>query len=84
MVTHDMHLMLEYTNRSIVFADGKVIADTSGSYVLCDEELIGRASLKQTSLFNIASIANIDDPVDFVDCFIAYDNKERDNGKQGS
>ena len=84
LITHDMHLMLEYTNRSIVFADGKVIADTSGSYVLCDEELIGRASLKQTSLFNIASIANIDDPVDFVDCFIAYDNKERDNGKQGS
>lgn len=77
MVTHDMHLMLEYTDRSLVFADGKLEADKSGSAVLCDPELVDLADLKETSLFNIANMTGIDDPVDFVDCFIAYEKKER-------
>ena len=77
MVTHDMHLMLEYTDRSLVFSDGKLEADKSGSAVLCDPELVDLADLKETSLFNIANMTGIDDPVDFVDCFIAYEKKER-------
>ncbi|MCR4855299.1 MAG: ABC transporter ATP-binding protein [Erysipelotrichaceae bacterium] len=80
MITHDMHLMLEYTDRSIVFTDGRVIADESGSAVLCDRELVERAALKETSLFRIATEAGIDDPVDFVDCFIEQDRKERSHG----
>ena len=80
LITHDMHLMLEYTDRSIVFTDGRIIADKPGSAVLCDRELIQRAALKETSLFNVAEMAGIDDPVDFVDCFIACDRKERDHG----
>ena len=80
MITHDMHLMLEYTDRSIVFTDGSVIADESGSAVLCDRELVERAALKETSLFRIATEAGIDDPVDFVDCFIEQDRKERSHG----
>ena len=84
MVTHDMHLMLEYTDRSIVFADGMVVADDSGSAVLCDQKLVEKAALKETSLFHIATQAGIDDPVAFVDCFIDYDRKERENGNKGS
>ncbi|MBR4470412.1 MAG: ABC transporter ATP-binding protein [Erysipelotrichaceae bacterium] len=80
LVTHDMHLMLEYTDRSIVFADGRVVADDSGSAVLCDPELVEKAALKETSLFRIANEVGIDDPVDFVDCFINYDRKERESG----
>ncbi len=80
MVTHDMHLMLEYTNRSLLFANGRLIADTSGSSILCDPELVKRGSLKETSLFNLAKMADIDDPVSFVDCFIACDRKERNDG----
>ena len=80
LITHDMHLMLEYTDRSLVFANGELIEDKSGSAVLCDPKIIEEASLKQTSLFNIALMADIDDPVEFVDCFIAYDTKVRDNG----
>ncbi|MBR4462781.1 MAG: ABC transporter ATP-binding protein [Erysipelotrichaceae bacterium] len=80
LITHDMHLMLEYTDRSIVFTDGRIVADKSGSAVLCDRELIQRAALKETSLFYIAEMTGIDDPVDFVDCFIACDRKERDRG----
>ena len=81
VVTHDMHLMLEYTDRSIVFTDGRVIADKSGSAVLCDEQLVEKADLKETSLFTIATKAGIEDPVDFVDCFIEQDRKERNDGR---
>jgi len=80
LITHDMHLMLEYTSRSVVFCDGRIIADKSGSAVLCDEDIVEKAYLKQTSLFKIAIDSNISDPVEFVDCFIAYDQRKRDNG----
>ena len=80
IITHDMHLMLEYTDRSIVFCDGRVVADKSGSAVLCDPETVKLAALKETSLFNLANYVGIKDPVDFVDCFIAYEKKERSNG----
>jgi len=84
MITHDMHLMLEYTTRSLVFYDGRLQADKSGSAVLCDEDLVNKASLKETSLFKIATDVGINDPVSFVDCFIDYDKKERSHGKQSS
>ena len=84
MITHDMHLMLEYTTRSLVFYDGRLQADKSGSAVLCDEDLVNKASLKETSLFKIATDVGIKDPVSFVDCFIDYDKKERSHGKQSS
>ena len=50
MITHDMHLMLEYTPRALVFADGRLIADRSAAAVLCDPQLIRQAALKETSL----------------------------------
>ena len=84
LITHDMHLMLEYTSRTLVFTGGRIIADKSGSAVLCDKELVEKAALKETSLFKIATDAGIDDPVDFVDCFIAYDRKEREHGSQSA
>ena len=80
LITHDMHLMLEYTDRSIVFTDGRIVADESGSAVLCNSELIERAALKETSLFHVAEMVGIKDPVDFVDCFIDCDRKERERG----
>ena len=54
MITHDMHLMLEYTPRALVFADGRLIADRSAAAVLCDPQLIRLAALKETSLFTLA------------------------------
>ena len=84
IITHDMHLMLEYTDRSIVFNDGRIVADKSGSAVLCDSDIVELAALKETSLFNLANYAGIEDPVDFVDCFIAYDKKERSHGTESS
>ncbi len=75
MITHDMHLMLEYTDRAMVFSDGHLIADESNAAVLCDPEIIQEASLKETSLFNVAQMCGIEDPVEFVDCFINYEKK---------
>ena len=80
MVTHDMHLMLEYTDRSLLFNRGRLIADTSGSAILCDPELVEEGGLKETSLFNLANMVGIEDQVSFVDCFIAREKKERSNG----
>ena len=42
MITHDMHLMLEYTKRAIVFCKGKLLADTTSAHVLNDPELVKR------------------------------------------
>ena len=77
MITHDMHLMLEYTPRAIVVVNGTIIKDDSASSVLCDKELVDKSSLKETSLFELAKLCNIDDPVKFTDCFVYSDKKER-------
>ena len=77
MITHDMHLMLEYTPRAIVVVKGNVIEDNSASAVLCNNELVEKASLKVTSLFELANKCHIDDPVKFTDCFVSNDKEVR-------
>ena len=44
MITHDMHLMLEYTRRALVFCDGRLIADRTAAAVLCDPALVEQAA----------------------------------------
>ena len=80
MITHDMHLMLEYTPRALVFCDGQLIADRSASAVLCDPELIERAALKETSLYTLANRCGIAPAEDFVERFIAADREVRSHG----
>ncbi len=75
MITHDMHLMLEYTPRAIVLAGGKKIADTAASVVLTDQRIIEEANLKETSLFNLAQMAGIEDGTHFVQGFIDYERR---------
>ena len=70
MITHDMHLMLEYTPRALVFSDGQLIADRSAAAVLCDESLITQAALKETSLFTLANRCGITPPEAFVERFL--------------
>lgn len=81
MITHDMHLMLEYTPRAIVLADGKILADTSASVVLTDPKLIEEANLKETSLYFLAEKANINDRTSFVQRFIDYERELRKNNE---
>ena len=80
MITHDMHLMLEYTPRALVFCDGQLIADRSAAAVLCDPELIEQAALKETSLFTLANRCGIAPAEDFVERFIAADREVRAHG----
>ncbi len=77
LITHDMHLMLEYTRRAIVIADGRLICDDSPARVLSDLNIIRPADLKETSLFTLAEKACLDDPLNFVQCFIDYDRRVR-------
>ena len=51
MITHDMHLMLEYTPRALVFSDGQLIADRSAAAVLCDPELIEQCRAERDKSF---------------------------------
>ena len=77
MITHDMHLMLEYATRGAVFADGGIIADDSPARLLTDSSIIERANLKETSLFTLAVMCGIDDPREFVQRFIDHDREVR-------
>lgn len=75
MITHDMHLMLEYTDRAIVIADGKMLADDTPAHILTDEEISDRAYLKKTSLYDLALKCGIEEPSAFVECFIQYERE---------
>lgn len=80
LITHDMHLMLEYTKRALVFNKSHLVADTSAAEVLCTPALVEQAALKETSLFTLAERCGIESPLDFVKRFIEYDREVRDNG----
>ncbi len=75
MITHDMHLMLEYTDRAIVIADGHLIADDTAANVLTNEEIATKAYLKKTSLYDLAVKCQIDNPPEFVERFITFERK---------
>lgn len=75
MITHDMHLMLEYTDRAIVIADGKMLADDTPAHILTNEEISDCAYLKKTSLYDLALRCGITDPTAFVECFIQYERE---------
>jgi energy-coupling factor transporter ATP-binding protein EcfA2 len=81
MITHDMHLMLEYTPRAIVLLDGTVIADTKASIVLTDTDLVSKANLKETSLYYLAEKAKIEDGTLFVQRFIDYEKGVRETNE---
>ncbi len=76
MITHDMHLMLEYTPRAIVFSEGRMLADTTAAHVLNDPDLVRAANLKETSLYTLSMACGIDEPQTFTECFIGYEQKE--------
>ena len=80
MITHDMHLMLEYTDRAIVIADGHMIADDAPAKVLTDSQIADRAYLKETSLYELAVKCGISDASGFVERFIHFEREERANG----
>ena len=53
MITHDMQLMLEYSDRCLVVVEGKIIADDNPVTILNQKDLLESANLKQTSLYTL-------------------------------
>ncbi len=82
MITHDMHLMLEYTDRALVLADGQLIADNTPAKILTDQSICRQADLKATSLYYLAARCGIEDPSAFCERFISYERSRRDNQKE--
>lgn len=79
MITHDMHLMLEYTDRAIVIADGELVADDSPARVLTNEKIADKAYLKKTSLYDLAIQCGIEDASGFAERFIYYEREIRNH-----
>lgn len=77
MITHDMHLMLEYTNRSVVLHDGKIFKDTTPTKLLTSSDEADKASLKETSLYTLAKQMDLEHPDIFVEQFTMYDREVR-------
>ena len=75
MITHDMHLMLEYTPHAIVISDGRKIGDSTAVQVLTNAETAAAANLKLTSLYDLAVACGIEDVEGFVQHFIDYERE---------
>ncbi len=79
LITHDMHIMMEYTKRAIVLSKGSIIADSSPARILANHDLIDQANLKQSSLYTLANRLDITDQALFIEKFIQYDREVRFN-----
>lgn len=77
MITHDMHLMLEYTTRALVITHGELVGDDRTWHVLTNDELIKTAHLKRTSLYELANRIGDLPPVEFICKFISSDKAVR-------
>lgn len=74
LITHDMHLALEYANRAIVLCNGTIIANNSPSIILGEKELMEKSNLKETSLSQMAEIMGLD-PEMLMNSFINFENQ---------
>ena len=84
LITHDMHLMLEYTTRAVVLSRGTRAADREPYEVLTCDDIIDKAGLKRTSLYDLALNAHIADAQGFVRRYINHDRAERKTKTAGS
>ncbi|MDT2980112.1 ABC transporter ATP-binding protein [Enterococcus casseliflavus] len=78
MITHDMHLMLEYTQRTIVLTKGTILLDAPPEVVLADKQVVSAANLKETSLYTLATLNQLTDPAAFTAAFIASEKEGYD------
>lgn len=71
-ITHDMHLALENTDRTIAFSDGRLVADGKPFDLLANDEVIRLAHLKRTSLYELARKLELE-PESVIRHFIDYE-----------
>ena len=70
IISHDLHLVLEYTRRSIVLADSRLIADAPMTKVFSQPDLLAKANLTTTSLYELAVKLAVSDTSAFMQHFI--------------
>ncbi|OPJ55360.1 ABC transporter ATP-binding protein [Clostridium oryzae] len=70
MITHDMHLALEYADRAVVMSKGKVIAEDSVFNILSNKPILKQADLKSTSISSLAELYGLDSPENFLAYFV--------------
>ncbi|MFA6696575.1 MAG: ABC transporter ATP-binding protein, partial [Sphaerochaeta sp.] len=83
-ITHDMHLALEYTHRSLVLHDGHLLCDKPTSEVFADEVVLHKANLKETSLSLLAKRCGISDVSSFIDTFVRAEQQTRSRATEVS
>ena len=76
LITHDMHLMIEYSHTAVVFTEGEIVADGKSEEILTDDSLLEKASLKRTSLSDLAKLLGVDETMLIRKC-IKYDRGVR-------
>jgi energy-coupling factor transporter ATP-binding protein EcfA2 len=77
IISHDMHLVLEYTSRAIVIADSELIADAPMTAVFSQPELLDMANLTTTSLYKLAERAGISNIDGFMQQFIQSESNAK-------
>ncbi|MGL4988214.1 MAG: ABC transporter ATP-binding protein [Cetobacterium sp.] len=73
LITHDMHLALEYANRAVVLCNGTIIKNSTPSLILGDQDLLQKSNLKETSLSRMANLMNLDSEM-LMNSFINFEN----------
>ncbi|MBZ5961604.1 ABC transporter ATP-binding protein [Leuconostoc gasicomitatum] len=62
IITHDMHLLANFVERALVVVDGQLLADTTPAELLANEKLVTAASLRTTSIYQLANRLGISNP----------------------
>ena len=78
-ITHDMHLMLEYTEKAYVFNEGKIIKSGNPAQILADRNVLEQANLKETSLHYVAEKAGINSE-ELIRTFVHYEKEQKKAG----
>ncbi|MEC6833682.1 ABC transporter ATP-binding protein [Photobacterium toruni] len=77
IISHDMHLVLEYTQRAIVIADNRLLTDDKVNHIFSQPALLDQANLTVTSLYSLAQAIGIEHIDQFIRCFIAHELKNK-------
>ena len=78
-ITHDMHLMLEYTDKAYVFNEGKIIKSGNPAQILADRNVLKQANLKETSLHYVAEKTGINSE-ELIRTFVHYEKEQKKAG----
>lgn len=73
LITHDMHLALEYANRAVVLCNGTIAANNTPTIILGEKELMDKSNLKETSLSQMAEIMGLNSEM-LMNSFINFEN----------